>query len=357
MICEKSGRFRKIPINIGRNGVFFQKGGFQKNDVKSTIDYNLATTVWDTRCMNIKNSSWRVRRETRPLTARRRSRRAMAWRFAEGKEFQQSGGAGARPPSRGGALWVLACSGAVDTVDARDQKDRRDARLRLDHGQRLPGGAAIIGAFKGRMTIGCELPAGLGMTRLNTLDYAWSGLLTLKSWMFFCVLADGHQGACASTPGDGQWSGGRKRPSHAFAPLGNGLERLRTAWIGFFGAYMFFPGVCTRPPRCLRTATMGREWTNIDGMDAHGLTGTGKMPRGSPSRARIWARQTGFPSLASQSPTQDVRFAKSNLSLPIVGWLARVLWHGFCAMWARLGFEIRSFNGHSHGRVALVETK
>ncbi|MDB6065312.1 MAG: hypothetical protein JWR26_1520 [Pedosphaera sp.] len=43
----------------------------------------------------------------------------------------------------------------------------------------------------------------------------------------------------------------------------------------------------------------------------------------APRCARIWARRTGFPSLASQLPTQDVRFAKSNLSLPIVGWLAR----------------------------------
>ena len=49
MICEKSGGFLKSLVNIGRNGAFFQKGGFQKNDVKSTIDYNLSGEVWDTR--------------------------------------------------------------------------------------------------------------------------------------------------------------------------------------------------------------------------------------------------------------------------------------------------------------------
>jgi death on curing protein len=49
MICEKSGGFHKSPVNMGRNGAFFQKGGFQKNDVKSTIDYNLSSGVWETR--------------------------------------------------------------------------------------------------------------------------------------------------------------------------------------------------------------------------------------------------------------------------------------------------------------------
>ncbi|MDB6067373.1 MAG: hypothetical protein JWR26_3581 [Pedosphaera sp.] len=44
----------------------------------------------------------------------------------------------------------------------------------------------------------------------------------------------------------------------------------------------------------------------------------------SPRSARKWARRTGFPSLASQLPRRDVRFAKSNLSLPFVGLLARV---------------------------------
>jgi hypothetical protein len=61
--------------------------------------------------------------------------------------------------------------------------------------------------------------------------------------------------------------------------------------------------------------------------DLHGLTGMGKMLAVSPRCARKWARRTGFPSLASQVPTRDVRFAKSNLSLPIVGWLA----HGVLA--------------------------
>jgi hypothetical protein len=48
MICEKSGRSHKSLGNIGRKGAFFQKGGFQKNDVKSTIDFNLSSGVWET---------------------------------------------------------------------------------------------------------------------------------------------------------------------------------------------------------------------------------------------------------------------------------------------------------------------
>ncbi|MDB6067717.1 MAG: hypothetical protein JWR26_3925 [Pedosphaera sp.] len=48
MICEKFDRSRKIPVNIGWNGAFFLKVGFQKNDVKSTIDYNLSSGVWET---------------------------------------------------------------------------------------------------------------------------------------------------------------------------------------------------------------------------------------------------------------------------------------------------------------------
>src|SRR5712691_3051340 len=43
------------------------------------------------------------------------------------------------------------------------------------------------------------------------------------------------------------------------------------------------------------------------------------------SCGRVWARQTGFPSLASQLPRKDVRFAKSNLALPFGGRLAPVV--------------------------------
>ncbi|MDB6065449.1 MAG: hypothetical protein JWR26_1657 [Pedosphaera sp.] len=49
MICEKCGGFPKRPVNIGWNGAFLQKGGFQKNDVKPTIDYNLSSEVWETQ--------------------------------------------------------------------------------------------------------------------------------------------------------------------------------------------------------------------------------------------------------------------------------------------------------------------
>jgi hypothetical protein len=45
MVCEKFGGFHKSPVNIGRNGAFFQKAGFQKNDVKPTRGYNLSGEV------------------------------------------------------------------------------------------------------------------------------------------------------------------------------------------------------------------------------------------------------------------------------------------------------------------------
>jgi hypothetical protein len=181
--------------------------------------------------------------------------------------------------------WVLGRTGAMDIVggvDPRDQKDEKDQRLRLDHGQRLAWAAAFIGAFQGRIA-GCELPTGLGITRLSTLNHAWSGLVTLNSGVFFWCFhtgvfahgsrcakhraardrhyADCHHGACARPPGDRHWSEGWKKPGHAFAPLGivpqvgprgagnpsdwNGLERLGR---GFLGPICFSGYVCTRPP-------------------------------------------------------------------------------------------------------------
>ncbi|MDB6068453.1 MAG: hypothetical protein JWR26_4661 [Pedosphaera sp.] len=150
--------------------------------------------------------------------------------------------------------WALGGTGAMDMLDPWDQKDEKDQRLRLDHGQRLVWGAAIMGAFRGRIT-GCGLPTGLDITRLNTLNHAWSGLVTLNSGVFFWCFhtgvfahghyADCHHGACARPPGDGHWSGGWKKPGHAFVPLGIGLERLGQ---GFLGPICFSGFVCTRPP-------------------------------------------------------------------------------------------------------------
>jgi hypothetical protein len=71
------------------------------------------------------------------------------------------------------------------------------------------------------------------------------------------------------------------------------------------------PGLCRRP-------IWGPARTHANGEDARG-------PACGTRCARKWARRTGFPSLASQLPTRDVRFAKSNLSLPLVGWLAHEL--------------------------------
>ncbi|MDB6066355.1 MAG: hypothetical protein JWR26_2563 [Pedosphaera sp.] len=46
------------------------------------------------------------------------------------------------------------------------------------------------------------------------------------------------------------WQSGRRgiwvESDHAFVPLSIGLERLGTAWIGFFGAYIYIVGVWTR---------------------------------------------------------------------------------------------------------------
>ncbi|MDB6067716.1 MAG: hypothetical protein JWR26_3924 [Pedosphaera sp.] len=84
--------------------------------------------------------------------------------------------------------WALGCNWAMDMVDARDQKDQRDERLRLDRTQRVAWGAVSMGSVQGRIN-GCGFPVGLGITRLNTLNHSWSGLVTLKSWVFFgpCV--------------------------------------------------------------------------------------------------------------------------------------------------------------------------
>ncbi|MDB6067286.1 MAG: hypothetical protein JWR26_3494 [Pedosphaera sp.] len=63
-----------------------------------------------------------------------------------------------------------------------------------------PLGACATGGFRvlahghskegcpGRMTTGCKGPVGLGITRLNTLNHAWSGLITLKTGVFFVSL-------------------------------------------------------------------------------------------------------------------------------------------------------------------------
>ncbi|MDB6068772.1 MAG: hypothetical protein JWR26_4980 [Pedosphaera sp.] len=51
----------------------------------------------------------------------------------------------------------------------------------------------------------------------------------------------------------------------------------------------------------------------------------------------LGSTEFGFPSLASQWPRRDVGFAKSNLSLRVVGWLAREAGVGvFLGRWARL---------------------
>jgi hypothetical protein len=113
------------------------------------------------------------------------------------------------------AAWALGCAWAmdmvddmdvVDIVDARGQedgegsRDQKDRRLRLDQGQRVVWGAParrrseamlwrfagrdLMSAKRGRIT-GCEVPKGLGITRLISLDHAWSGLVTLNSGVFF----------------------------------------------------------------------------------------------------------------------------------------------------------------------------
>ncbi|MDB6065764.1 MAG: hypothetical protein JWR26_1972 [Pedosphaera sp.] len=90
------------------------------------------------------------------------------------------------------------------------------------------------------------------------------------------------------------------------------VHRRASVCIAFFGCVFL----------CLRPWPWGRPmWgCQTDQSDRGPRVGNSLC---SPRCGREWARQTGFPSLASQVPTQDVRFAKSNLALPFGGWLAR----------------------------------
>ncbi|MDB6067661.1 MAG: hypothetical protein JWR26_3869 [Pedosphaera sp.] len=110
-----------------------------------------------------------------------------------------------------------------------------------------------------------------------------------------------HGGVC-TRPSWGGRRNGSGNPTDAAA-----FRRLPPASAGFFACVFFW--------RC----SLGI------GADGHGQTRTEsrRMLAGSPRCARVWARRTGFPSLASQWPRRDVRFAKSNLSLPFGGLLAQ----------------------------------
>ena len=201
--------------------------------------------------VNIKNSSYAVagkagdgnrsfdrmgRMGTVPSTGGRRENGGVCTR-PPWREEAASGGMGGSV-----AMDLEDSMDAVDVWDQKDGEDQRDERLRLDHGQRLAGGAGWkqrqaawalgrlrlaeaasgrmrpveAGYFKGvflslrtatvgrvvpRGITGGELPVGLGITRLNTLNHAWSGLITLNTGIFLCPCgrppADCHQGACA----------------------------------------------------------------------------------------------------------------------------------------------------------------
>jgi hypothetical protein len=183
-------------------------------------------------------------------------------------EFQQSGGACARPPWRGGLDWALRCRGAVDLVDgvdARDQKDQRDERLRLAQGQRVVWGAGWKHHHQ----------AGLASGRLRPLEAAWIRLGPLGAGYFSSVFL----GACArprpsvargeSRMRDGRFAGengvSAKRGPGARASWpekGQPILRIYSATYGYFTCVFFWSitrtgSRCAKPGAARDTATIG----------------------------------------------------------------------------------------------------
>jgi hypothetical protein len=165
-----------------------------------------------------------------------------------------------------------------DIKDERDQRDEKDHRLRLDRTQRVAWAAGWrhrqAGLASGRFRLAEAASGRMRPDILRAFFSAWclltapaaqnSGLRgTPRAGLFAGLVEDVSKGAgCLHTANiimergsqlaNGQGVG--KGPGHAFAPLGIGLERLGTAWTGFFGAYIFFRVCpcgrppCTRPP-------------------------------------------------------------------------------------------------------------
>ncbi|MDB6066776.1 MAG: hypothetical protein JWR26_2984 [Pedosphaera sp.] len=184
--------------------------------------------------MNTKNSSWRARERAgslRTATGGHRGLDRMVFAHGHwmGTGFCRMGTlTGVRPRERslrGGVARALGCGEAMDTVDLVDHMDEG---LRLDRCQRAAcrapacrrseamvpraagrfAGRDLMSAKRGRMT-GCELPIGLGITRLISLDHAWSGLVTLSSGVFFCVCT---RPPCGRPPQSGKRGGFNHRP-------------------------------------------------------------------------------------------------------------------------------------------------
>jgi hypothetical protein len=262
--------------------------------------------------VNIKNSSWRVRQETEPLTTGNGENGVCSGVFAHGHQG-------------GGLPFCMACGGTgwgrfnhsleslrgpdhiehletgMKTIDERlvwgvgwrhHQAAVASDRLRpfeAASGRMRPVEAgyfssvflaagslrtATVGrVFPARITC-CEVPIGLEMTRLISLDHAWSGLITLKSWVFFwcpcgrppstrgtMVLADGHRAQGY------HWSWGWKRPCfctdlHRLRTASNGLDRV------FWGLYII-SGVLAHGHFC--GEQHGRARTDRVAEDARGL--------------------------------------------------------------------------------------
>ncbi|MDB6065922.1 MAG: hypothetical protein JWR26_2130, partial [Pedosphaera sp.] len=132
-----AGCLRTATMGAGKTGVLAD--GHRGN--RSFDRMVFAHGQWETGREQFNHRDHKDHKETgmktEPLTARRRSRRAMAWRFAEGKEFQQSGGTCARAPWRG-ALYFMAGGNEVlahghqgkfnhrPRVRYREREDRRE---------------------------------------------------------------------------------------------------------------------------------------------------------------------------------------------------------------------------------------
>ncbi|MDB6065450.1 MAG: hypothetical protein JWR26_1658 [Pedosphaera sp.] len=115
-------------------------------------------------------------------------------------------------------------------------------------------GRNLMSAKRGRMA-GCEMPAGLEITRLISLDHACSGLVTLKSGVIFwcpCGWPPCTRGSRCAKPGTARDTAiTRTRNGRVGLGTANGGEFTSLATASYrlppLGRKKFFEGVCTRP--------------------------------------------------------------------------------------------------------------
>jgi hypothetical protein len=208
--------------------------------------------------MNVKNSSWCLRtapatqsqelrgtgtigaRKTGPLTARHRSRRAMAWHFAEANEVSATRRLRCEV---GGGFFLRAGRGQVAAPETGALLCKAACGL-------PPWGRPILccgtgrhlgGIWVGTWRTGNEFRPGWFA---QMPPYAALYLLVPPFFRKFyrgCLRTATMRTVTVHKVITGRGAG----KGHAFVPLCIGFERLGTAWIGFFGAYICFWSIST----------------------------------------------------------------------------------------------------------------